>query len=92
LNNDVGPAVTQIETHPFFQRTDYQQLMQDRGIQIESRGPFADGRNNIFTNPTLTAIAEDHGKAVAQVIVRWLIQRKVVAIQVRPPRADGGEL
>ena len=60
--------------------------MQDRGVQIESWGPFADGRNNIFTNPTLTAIAEDCGKTVAQVILRWLIQRKVVAIpkSVRP--------
>jgi 2,5-diketo-D-gluconate reductase A len=87
-HNDVVPAVNQIETHPFFQRTDYQQLMEDRGVQIESWGPFADGRNNIFTNPTLTAIAEDYGKTVAQVILRWLIQRKVVAIpkSVRPER------
>jgi 2,5-diketo-D-gluconate reductase A len=87
-HNDVVPAVNQIETHPFFQRTDYQQLMEDRGVQIESWGPFADGRNNIFTNPTLTAIAEDYGKTVAQVILRWLIQRRVVAIpkSVRPER------
>jgi 2,5-diketo-D-gluconate reductase A len=87
-HNDVVPAVNQIETHPFFQRTDYQQLMEDRGVQIETWGPFADGRNNIFTNPTLTAIAEDYGKTVAQVILRWLIQRKVVAIpkSVRPER------
>jgi 2,5-diketo-D-gluconate reductase A len=87
-HNDVVPAVNQIETHPFFQRGDYQQLMQDRGVQIESWGPFADGRNNIFTNPTLTPIAEDYGKTVAQVILRWLIQRKVVAIpkSVRPER------
>jgi 2,5-diketo-D-gluconate reductase A len=87
-HNTVTPAVNQIETHPFFQRSDYQQLMQDRGVQIESWGPFAEGRNNIFSNPTLTAIAEDHGKTVAQVVLRWLIQRNVVAIpkSVRPDR------
>ena len=87
-HNTVTPAVNQIETHPFFQRHTDQQLMQDRGVQIESWGPFAKGQNDIFTNPTLTAIAEDHGKSVTQVILRWLTQRQVVAIpkSVRPDR------
>lgn len=80
IHNEVVPQVNQIETHPFFQRADYQQLMTDRDVQIESWGPFAEGRNRLFTNPVLSAIAEAHGKSVAQVVLRWLIQRGVVAI------------
>jgi 2,5-diketo-D-gluconate reductase A len=53
-HNEITPAVNQIETHPFFQRADYQELLRERGVQIESWGPFAEGRNNLFTNPTLT--------------------------------------
>ena len=79
-HTETTPAVNQIETHPFFQRGDYQQLMRDRGVQIESWGPFAEGRNNLFTDPTLTEIADAHGKSVAQVVLRWLIQRGVVVI------------
>jgi hypothetical protein len=65
-------------------------LMRERGVQIESWGPFAEGRNNLFTDPTLTAIGEAHGKSVAQVVLRWLIQREVVAIpkSVRKDRID----
>lgn len=87
-NNDIVPAVNQIETHPYFQRTDYQQLMAEHGVQIESWGPFAEGRKDFFTDPTLTGIGEQHGKSVAQVALRWLIQRGVVAIpkSVRPER------
>jgi 2,5-diketo-D-gluconate reductase A len=87
-HNDLTPAVNQIETHPFFQRQDYEQLMQARGVQIESWGPFAEGRNNLFADPTLSRIAESHGKTVAQVVLRWLIQRPVVAIpkSVHPHR------
>src|SRR3954464_12209580 len=87
-HNEVTPAVNQIETHPFFQRADYQQLMRERGVQIESWGPFAEGRNNLFTDPTLTEIGAAHGKSVAQVVLRWLIQRDVVVIpkSVRPER------
>ena len=79
-HTETTPAVNQIETHPFFQRGDYQQLMRDRGVQIESWGPFAEGRNKLFTDPTLTEIAHAHGKSVAQVVLRWLIQRGVVVI------------
>jgi Aldo/keto reductase family len=54
--------------------------MRTRGVQIESWGGFAEGRNNLFSDPTLTAIGDAHGKSVAQVVLRWLIQREIVAI------------
>jgi 2,5-diketo-D-gluconate reductase A len=79
-HNDVTPAVNQIETHPFFQRAAQQELMRERGVQIESWGPFAEGRNNLFSDPTLTEIGAAHGKSVAQVVLRWLVQRDVVVI------------
>jgi 2,5-diketo-D-gluconate reductase A len=87
-HNEIVPAVNQIETHPFHQRTEEQELMRGRGVQIESWGPFAEGRNNLFTDPLLREIAEAHGKSVAQVVLRWLIQRDVVVIpkSVRPER------
>src|SRR3954452_2881350 len=86
-HNEVTPAVNQIETHPFFQRADYQQLMAERGVQIESWGPFAEGRNYLFTDPTVGGIGAAHGKSVAQVVLRWLIQRGVVVIP-KSVRAD----
>mgnify|MGYP001264638959 CR=1 FL=1 len=76
-HNAVVPAVNQIEVHPFFQRSIDQQVNTERGVLIESWGPFAAGKNNLFTNPVLTEIAEAHGKSVAQVVVRWLIQRRI---------------
>src|SRR4051812_3712091 len=87
-HNEITPAVNQIECHPFFQRADYQELMRERGVQIESWGPFAEGRNDLFTDPTLSGIGAAHGKSVAQVVLRWLIQRDVVVIpkSVRPER------
>jgi 2,5-diketo-D-gluconate reductase A len=84
---EVPAAVNQVETHPFFQRTADQQLMRERGVQIESWGPFAEGRNNLFTEPVLTEIGNAHGKSVAQVVLRWLIQRGVVVIP-KSVRAD----
>ena len=86
-HNDVPPAVNQIETHPFFQRTADQQLMRERGVQLESWGPFAEGRKNLFSEPVLTEIGNAHGKSVAQVVLRWLIQRGVVVIP-KSVRAD----
>ena len=80
LHNEITPAVNQVETHPFHQQVEAQKVMQEYNVQIESWGPFAEGKNDLFTNPTLTAIAEEHGKSVAQVVLRWLIQRGVVAI------------
>jgi 2,5-diketo-D-gluconate reductase A len=87
-HNDVVPAVNQVETHPFFQRHADQQLMREHGVQIESWGPFAEGKNDLFTNPALTEIGAAHGRSVAQVVLRWLIQRDVVVIpkSVRPER------
>ncbi|RFC77847.1 aldo/keto reductase [Streptomyces sp. AcE210] len=79
-NNEITPAVNQIETHPFFQRADYQDLMREHGVQIQSWGGFAEGKNDLFTNPLLAEIGKEHGKSVAQVALRWLTQRGVIAI------------
>lgn len=88
LNSDITPAVNQVETNPYFQRVADQQLMAEHGVQTESWGPFAEGKNDLFTNPTLTEIGAAHGKSVAQVVLRWLIQRQVavVAKSIRPDR------
>lgn len=88
IHNEITPAVNQIETHPFFQRADYQELMTKLGVQIESWAPFAEGKNDLFTNAVLQSIAAEHGKSVAQVVLRWLIQRDVVVIpkSVSPQR------
>jgi 2,5-diketo-D-gluconate reductase A len=87
-HNEITPAVNQIECHPFFQRSADQELMRERGVQIESWGPFAEGRNDLFTNSALSEIGAAHGKSVAQVVLRWLTQRNVVVIpkSVRPER------
>jgi len=80
LNNEIVPAVNQVETHPYFQRTKDQELMQANGVQIESWGPFAEGKNDFFNNPILAEIGKKHSKSVAQVALRWMIQRNVVVI------------
>ncbi|MFB6836199.1 aldo/keto reductase [Streptomyces sp. NPDC056361] len=80
LNNEIMPAVNQIETHPFFQRTDYQDLMREHGVQHQSWGGFAEGKNDLFTNPLLAEIGKEYDKSVAQVVLRWLTQRGVIAI------------
>ena len=80
VHNDIAPAVNQIETHPFHQQIETQTFLQENNVQIEAWGPFAEGKNNIFHNVVLLSIAEQHGKSVAQVILRWLTQRGVVAI------------
>jgi 2,5-diketo-D-gluconate reductase A len=87
-HNEMIPAVNQIETHPFFQRTADQELMRGHGIQIESWGPFAEGRNDLFSNPLLREIGAVHNKSVGQIVLRWLTQRGVVVIpkSVRPER------
>jgi 2,5-diketo-D-gluconate reductase A len=79
-HNEITPAVNQIECHPFFQRSHYQMLMQELNVQIESWAPFARGRGDLFTNPTLSEIGAKHGKSVPQVVLRWLSQRGVVSI------------
>jgi len=80
VNNEVAPAVNQVETHPFHQQIETQKFMQQNNVQIESWGPFAEGKNNIFNNELLLSIARRYDKSVAQVILRWLTQRGVVAI------------
>src|SRR5215207_8412028 len=80
VHNEVVPAVNQIETHPFHQQIETQQFLTENNVQIESWGPFAEGRNNIFQNELLLSIGNKYNKSVAQTIVRWLIQRDVVVI------------
>ena len=87
-HNEVTPAVNQIETHVFYQRAEDHRIMREYGVHHESWGPFAEGRNDMFTDPTLTSIGKTHGKSVGQVVLRWLIQREVIVIpkSVRPQR------
>jgi 2,5-diketo-D-gluconate reductase A len=80
VNNEIVPAVNQVETHPFHQQNEAQQFMKDNNVQIESWGPFAEGKNNIFNNELLQSIGNKYNKSIAQVIIRWLTQRGVVAI------------
>jgi 2,5-diketo-D-gluconate reductase A len=80
MHHEIAPAVNQIETHPFHQQVEAQKFLQENGVQMESWGPFAEGRNDIFHNALLQSIGEQHGKSIAQVIVRWLTQRGVIAI------------
>jgi diketogulonate reductase-like aldo/keto reductase len=88
VNSGVKPAVNQVETHPFNQQLGTSEFLKANGVHIESWGPFAEGRNNLFTNETLVSIAANHGKSAAQVVLRWLTQRGVVAIpkSVNPDR------
>jgi 2,5-diketo-D-gluconate reductase A len=79
-HNEVAPAINQIETHPFCQQIESAKIMKENNVQIMSWGPFAEGKNNMFQNETLVAIAEKYNKSVAQIILRWLTQRGVVAI------------
>jgi len=80
VHNQIVPAVNQIETHPFNQQIETQKFLQENKVQIESWGPFAEGKNNIFANELLCSIAGKYNKTVAQTILRWLTQRGVVAI------------
>ena len=78
--NKVVPAVNQIETHPFNQQTETAGFLKANGVQIESWGPFAEGRNNLFQNELLVSLAGKYKRSVAQIVLRWLIQRSVVVI------------
>jgi 2,5-diketo-D-gluconate reductase A len=80
VHNEVVPAVNQIEAHPFHQQIETQKFLQENNVQIESWGPFAEGKHNIFQNELLLSIAAKYKKSVAQVILRWLTQREVVVI------------
>lgn len=76
----VIPAVNQIETNPINQRTYDQEIMEKYGVKQEAWAPFGEGRNNMFTNPTLVEIGKKYNKSAAQVILRWLIQRGVIVV------------
>jgi diketogulonate reductase-like aldo/keto reductase len=78
--NEVVPAVNQIETHPFNQQIETQKFLAENGVQIESWGPFAEGRNNLFHNELLLSVAKKYKKSLAQVVLRWLTQRGVIVI------------
>ncbi|MDR6723890.1 diketogulonate reductase-like aldo/keto reductase [Paenibacillus amylolyticus] len=80
LHNEIVPAVNQIETHPFQQQIVNAAFMKDHGVQHQSWAPFAEGRNNLFSNELLTTIADRHNKTVAQVVLRWLVQNGIVVI------------
>ena len=90
VHNEIVPAVNQIETHPFHQQLDTQDFLVENNVQIESWGPFAEGKNDIFSNELLLSIGKKYNKSIAQVILRWLTQRGVVAIpkSVRKERME----
>jgi len=90
IHNEIVPAVNQIETHPFNQQIETQKFLQQNKVQVESWGPFAEGKNNIFHNEVLLSIGKKYNKSIAQVILRWLTQRGVVAIpkSVRKERME----
>ncbi|WP_233809363.1 aldo/keto reductase [Paraburkholderia sp. HP33-1] len=78
--NDVKPAVNQIDVNPFHQQAESVEFMRELGVQPEAWAPFAEGRNNLFGNEQLVAIAQRYGKTVGQVVLRWLVQRGIVAL------------
>lgn len=78
--NEIVPAVNQVETHPFNQQIDNQKFLVENNVQIESWGPFAEGKNNLFQNELLGSIALRYNKSIAQVVLRWLTQRDIVVI------------
>ncbi len=90
IHNEIVPAVNQIETHPFHQQIETQQYLKENNVQIESWGPFAEGKNNLFHNELLLSIGRKYNKTIAQVVIRWLTQRGVVAIpkSVRKERME----
>lgn len=83
--HSVIPAVNQVETHPFSQKTEMQKALKSQGIQLESWAPFAQGKNDLFNNEPLKVLSSKYNKSIAQVVLRWLIQKEVVAI---PKSAD----
>jgi diketogulonate reductase-like aldo/keto reductase len=80
LHNKTTPAVNQIEIHPFHQQDDAKAILDEYKVQAEAWGPFAEGKNGLFSNEVLQSIGRKHGKSIAQVVLRWLNQRGIVAI------------
>ena len=90
IHNQIVPMVNQIEVNPFQQQIETQQFLLDNSVQAEAWAPFAEGRNNIFQNEVLLSIAAKHQKSAAQVILRWLVQRGIIALakSTRKERMD----
>lgn len=80
IHNNIIPAVNQIEVNPFNQQIEAVKFLKENNIQVEAWAPFVEGRKDIFKNDVLLSISSKYGKSVAQVILRWLIQRGIVAI------------
>jgi 2,5-diketo-D-gluconate reductase A len=80
VHHEIVPAINQIETHPFQQQIATQKFLEENKVQIQSWGPFAEGLKDIFSNPLLVEIGMKYEKSVAQVILRWMIQRGVIVI------------
>ncbi|UQZ33628.1 2,5-diketo-D-gluconic acid reductase [Paenibacillus sp. PK3_47] len=80
VHNEIVPAVNQVETHPFYQQSESAAFMKEQGVQHQSWAPFAEGLGNMFGNEVLASIAGRHSKSVAQVVLRWLVQRNIVVI------------
>ena len=78
--NDISPQINQVEVNPFHQQIKAQEHMQNRNIQIEAWAPFGEGKNNMFQNSALTKLGVKYNKSVAQIILRWLMQRNIVAL------------
>ncbi len=90
IHSEIVPAVNQVETHPFHQQIETQKFLVENNVQIESWGPFAEGKNNLFHNELLASIGKKYGKTIAQVVIRWLTQRGIIAIpkSVRKERME----
>lgn len=86
--NEVKPQINQIEVNPWNQRVEDQEWHEKYGVQVEAWAPFAEGRHELFTNPVLVKIGQQYGKTVGQVVLRWLMQRGIVALakSIRPER------
>ncbi|MEI0581518.1 aldo/keto reductase [Brachyspira pilosicoli] len=90
MHNEIVPAVNQVEVNPFYQKSDYQTIMNEYNVQMQSWAPFAEGRNNMFTNEILLSIAKKYNKSIAQIILNWLVKRNIVVIpkSVRKERME----
>lgn len=80
IHNEIVPAVNQVEVNPFYQKNDYQTIMNEYNVQMQSWAPFAEGRNNMFSNEILLSIAKKYNKSIAQIILNWLVKRNIVVI------------
>ena len=80
IHNKITPAVNQIEVNPFHQQITTQKFLKENDVMVEAWAPFAEAKNNIFQNELMVSIATKHQKSVAQVILRWLVQREIIAL------------